>query len=92
MNIFKAVSDFDGKESFFSDEGDAEAWADNKKATLHRCYCVERKLDAPPNCLCKTSQGTKECAAHTYQRTVVAHDVDHCPISANVYVEEVEVN
>ncbi len=92
MNIFRAISEYDGEECLFDQQTDAEKWAENKKEDLHHFYCVERKLNPPSDCLCRTSKGKRECAAHTYQRTVTTHEIDDCPMAQDVKVEEIEVN
>ena len=78
----------DMNEKVFRTESDADDYADELIRRIHRIYCVEKRVDVT-DCLCKTSNGQQQCAAHWRVQNMREHKPDECPQSEGcVWVEE----
>lgn len=80
-----------GYSKTFREKKNAKQYRDALKAKAHQQHCVEQKVNVT-NCLCVTSNGTRECAAHHEIRHMVPHTPNQCHASDDwIYIEKVEI-
>lgn len=75
---------YSGEKVIIRDKEKAEEKARLIHETNHNWKCVQKKLDIKGTCLCSTSNGLEECAAHHYQRNVKEHSLKDWPIDAPI--------
>lgn len=92
MSAFIVEDSYTGEREVHRNRDSAE-----KKALLwaqanHDWHCVKKEVDFPEGveCLCASSNGEQECAAHHYARTVKPHSLQECKLG-EVTVEEIEL-
>jgi hypothetical protein len=91
MSVYIVEDDYTGKREIYKDPHMAEKQAQVWAKANHVFNCVEKRFDQDmSNCLCVTSEGKRECAAHHYRRTVEPHSLEECTLGV-VSVEQIEI-
>jgi hypothetical protein len=91
------VRTYDGEDTFFYSEHDAEEYAEKERKRVHQKYCIDKEVPGPGECLCtrpdfQRLSRERTCAAHHYAKTVKEHTVDDCDKAWEVGVDEIDIH